>query len=152
MMWSLFRISLSGGYFSEPFESFQRFLSSSRGNSSTVWTPLSVADHLAHLYQDTVHARRLSSTHGIVFLQKSVGDCYTVSKWRCVILIISGPSSAKISQPTAHRCQHQHCDKSWIELYIIFDVFHFLWIVSNSKLKGYSFKPGALKLSPNNQN
>ena len=71
-------IILSCWDFSESFEAFW-FLSSTRGNPATVRALLSVADHLPHLNENTVHAGGSSPGQRIVLLINEYQNCLEAS-------------------------------------------------------------------------
>ena len=79
---------------------------------STVRTSLGVANHLTHLYEDTVHAGRLVLTGKTFLLHQTVGDGHTVANTGVVVIAVT-PPPAHVLHPTAHRRQHQQRDKSW---------------------------------------
>ena len=79
---------------------------------AAVWTSLRVANHLTHLYEDTVHAGRLGLADKTLLLQQTVGHGHTVANTRVVVIAVV-PPPAHILHSTAHRRQDQQRDKTW---------------------------------------
>ena len=99
-----------------------------------------VADHLAHLYEDAVHAGGQRPAGHRLLAEQVVGDGDTVAEARVVVLLVpvltnqrrpSGhvtscppitahlASAAEVLHPTAHGCQHQQRDETWEISYIL---------------------------------
>ena len=99
-----------------------------------------VADHLAHLYEDAVHAGGQRPAGHRLLAEQVVGDGDTVAEARVVVLLVpvltnqrrpaghvtSCPpitahlaSAAEVLHPAAHGCQHQQRDETWEISYIL---------------------------------
>ena len=79
---------------------------------AAVWTSLRVANHLTHLYEDTVHAGRLGLADKTLLLQQTVGHGHTVANTGVVVIAVV-PPPAHILHSTTHGRQHQQRDKTW---------------------------------------
>ena len=78
---------------------------------ATVGTALRVANHLTHLYEDTVHAGRLALAGETLLLQETVGHGHAVANTRVVVIAVV-PPPAHVLHSTTHRRQHQQRDKT----------------------------------------
>ena len=73
----------------------------------TVRTALRVADHLPHLYQDAVHAGRLTPAGHALLLQQTVGHGHTVAQTGVVVLLRVAPPPAEVLHAAAHGGEDQ---------------------------------------------